>query len=62
MVPFIEPSKFTGSGQPTSVGKEEVDARHYQNTLDMVVQDDPVNGVYRVGRDIFTDPESLNWR
>jgi benzoate/toluate 1,2-dioxygenase alpha subunit len=28
-----------------------------QNTLDTAVQDDPVNGVYRVGRDIFTDPE-----
>jgi benzoate/toluate 1,2-dioxygenase alpha subunit len=28
-----------------------------QNTLDTAVQDDPANGVYRVGRDIFTDPE-----
>jgi hypothetical protein len=33
-----------------------------QNTLDTAVQDDPASGVYRVGRDIFTDPESLNWR
>jgi hypothetical protein len=28
-----------------------------QKTLDLAVKDDPVNGVYRVGRDIFTDPE-----
>ena len=28
-----------------------------QKTLDAAVQDDPANGVYRVGRDIFTDPE-----
>ena len=28
-----------------------------QKTLDTAVQDDPVNGVYRVSRDIFTDPE-----
>ena len=28
-----------------------------QKTLDTAVQDDPVNGVYRVSRDIFTDLE-----
>ena len=28
-----------------------------QKTLDTAVQDDPVNGVYRVSRDIFTDPK-----
>jgi hypothetical protein len=28
-----------------------------QNTLDTAVEDGPANGVYRVGRDIFTDPE-----
>jgi benzoate/toluate 1,2-dioxygenase alpha subunit len=28
-----------------------------QNTLDTAVQDDPVDGVCRVDRDIFTDPE-----
>jgi benzoate/toluate 1,2-dioxygenase subunit alpha len=28
-----------------------------QKTLDTAVQDDPTSGVYRVSRDIFTDPE-----
>ena len=28
-----------------------------QEILDTAVQDDPAKGVYRVGRDIFTDPE-----
>ena len=28
-----------------------------RKTLDTAVQDDPANGVYRVSRDIFTDPE-----
>ena len=28
-----------------------------QKTLDAAVQDDPAKGVYRVGRDIFTDPQ-----
>jgi hypothetical protein len=31
-----------------------------QNTLERSVQDDPVDGVCRVDRDIFTDSESLN--
>jgi benzoate/toluate 1,2-dioxygenase subunit alpha len=28
-----------------------------RKTLETAVQDDPANGVYRVSRDIFTDPE-----
>ena len=28
-----------------------------QKTLDTAVQDDPASGVFRVGRDIFTDPQ-----
>jgi len=28
-----------------------------RKTLDTAVQDDPMNGTYRVSRDIFTDPE-----
>ena len=28
-----------------------------RKTLDTAVQDDPTNGIYRVNRDIFTDPE-----
>jgi hypothetical protein len=28
-----------------------------RKTLDTAVEDDPANGVYRVSRDIFTDPE-----
>jgi hypothetical protein len=28
-----------------------------RKTLDTAVQDDPANGVYRVSRDIFTDPQ-----
>ena len=27
-----------------------------RKTLDTAVQDDPMNGTYRVSRDIFTDP------
>jgi hypothetical protein len=30
-----------------------------QKTLDTAVQDDPASGVFRVGRDIFTDPQIL---
>jgi hypothetical protein len=28
-----------------------------RKSLDTAVQDDPANGVYRVSRDIFTDPQ-----
>jgi benzoate/toluate 1,2-dioxygenase alpha subunit len=28
-----------------------------QKKLDTAMEDDPANGVYRVSRDIFTDPE-----
>ena len=28
-----------------------------QKPLDLAVKDDAASGVYRVGRDIFTDPE-----
>src|SRR6266436_2152220 len=37
-------------------GKESV-LDTIQKTLDAAVQDDPANGVYRVSRDIFTDPQ-----
>jgi hypothetical protein len=40
-----------------SVGKEESILDTIQKTLDMTVEDDPASGVYRVSRDIFTDPE-----
>jgi benzoate/toluate 1,2-dioxygenase subunit alpha len=38
------------------VGKEAV-LDTIQKTLDTAVEDDPANGVYRVRRDIFTDPQ-----
>jgi hypothetical protein len=37
-------------------GKESV-LDTIQKTLDTAVQDDPANGIYRVSREIFTDPE-----
>jgi len=37
-------------------GKESV-LDTIRKTLDTAVQDDPANGVYRVSRDIFTDPQ-----
>lgn len=48
------------SGKQPGPKKSVLDA--IQKTLDTAVQDDAVNGVYRVGRDIFTDPEFLNSR
>src|SRR5689334_15426394 len=36
-------------------GKSVLDT--IRKTLDTAVQDDPANGVYRVSRDIFTDPQ-----
>jgi hypothetical protein len=38
------------------VGEEAV-LDTIQKTLNTAVQDDPANGVYRVRRDIFTDPQ-----
>jgi benzoate/toluate 1,2-dioxygenase alpha subunit len=37
-------------------GKDSV-LNTMQKTLDTAVQDDPASGLYRVSRDIFTDPQ-----